>query len=166
MSTYVPPPPLPPQHKEQPPRPTKLKLAAPLDFAFIGRTYLTTLWFGTIATMLAWGVTQSPKATGSFAGGIILGTLLLKSQEVFVRRVLAPRAGVIEDGEALKKELIARVPIALLLPFKYLFIGLLMWIVVDLDWLHPIAFVVGFLTEQVVILSKVLGRYFAGRLKA
>ncbi len=166
MSTYVPPPPLPPQQKEQAPRPPKLKLAAPLDFAFIGRTYVTTLWFGTIATMLAWGMTQSLKATGSFAGGIILGALLLKSQEIFVRRVLAPRAGVIEDGVALRRELISRVPIALLLPFKYLVIGLLFWLVIDMDWLHPIAFVVGFLTEQVVILSKVLGRYFAGRLKA
>lgn len=167
MSTYVPPPPLPPEPaKTAPPAGPKLKLAAPLDMAFIGRLYVTTVWFGLISCMLVWGLTESVKATGSFLGGIVLGALLLKSQELFVRRVMAPRAGVIEDGAALKKDLVARIPIAVLLPFKYLAVGLIFWFAIDRDWLHPLAFVAGFLTEQVVIISKVIGRYLADRLKS
>ena len=166
MSTIVPPPPLPPEPKKTaPPTGPRLKLAAPLDMAFIGRTYVTTVWFGLICSILVWGLTQSAKATGSFMGGIALGALLLKSQEIFVRRVMAPRAGIAHDGEALKKDLIARIPIALILPFKYLAVGLIFWLAIDRDWLHPLAFVAGFVTEQIVIISKVIGRYLAGRLK-
>lgn len=162
MSTFVPPPPLPQQQAEVvAAKPAKKEpLAAPLDAAFLGRTYVTTLWLGFIWTLLAWSITQSPKATGSFAGGLFLGALLLKSQEIFVRRVLSPRS------KADSPDILARIPIALLLPVKYIVIGLAFGILIECGWLHPIALAAGFLTQQVVIISKVIGRFAANRLRA
>lgn len=160
MSISVPPPPLPPRQPKPAQPIRKTPLAAPLDAAFLARTYITTLWFGAIWTMLAWGITQSPKATGSFAGGLFLGALLLKSQEIFVRRVLAPR------GKTEGADLFARIPIAVLLPLKYIIVALAFGFLLERGWLHPIALAFGFLTQQVVIISKVIGRFAANRLRA
>jgi hypothetical protein len=158
--TRVPPPPeaAPRSSEVSRPRPQK-RLSAPLDSAFLGRIYLTTLWLGAIGTLCAWGWTQSLRLSGSFAGGLLVGALLLKSQELFVRRVLTPRSGV---GRA---DVRARVPLAVLLPLKYLAIGLVLGFVIDRDWLHPIAFAVGFVSQQLVVFSKVIGRFLAGSLR-
>lgn len=174
MSTTVPPPPeLPPLPKSARAAPTKMALAPKMDAAFLGRTYVTTLWLGAIWTVCAWGITQSNLATGSFAGGLLLGALLLKSQEIFVRRVLAPRAGVsgaeISGGDidenAGKRDLMARIPIALLLPVKYIAIGLLFGLMIDRGWLEPILFAASFFAVQIVIFSKVIGRFVANSLR-
>jgi len=161
MSTPIPAPPeLPPLSKPAAAK-QRIKLAPKMDVEFLGRTYVTMLWLGAVWTACAWAVTQSGRATASFAGGLLLGALLLKSQEIFVRKVVAPRA----NGVAGKRDLIARVPIALLLPVKYLAVGLALGVLIERDWLHPIAFAVGFLSVQIVIVSKVVGRFAANALR-
>ncbi len=132
---------------------------APLDAAFLGRTYVTTLWFGALMTLCVYGVTQSFVATLSFAGGTALGALLLKSQEIFVRRVIRPK-------DAPPYQLWdARIPLAVLLPVKYILIGAAFGYLINHGLLHPPAFALGFMTEQVVIFSKVLGRMAAQRIR-
>ncbi len=163
MMTRIPPPPEPaprpsPAEKALRSKP-KRRLIAPLDSDFLGRTYVTTLWLGVVFTLCAWAWTQSWRVAGSFAGGLLVGALLLKSQELFVRRVIAPRA----DGSA---DLISRVPLAVLLPLKYLAIGLVFGFVINRGWLEPIAFAAGFTAQQVVIFSKVIGRFLANSLGA
>ncbi len=161
MSTRIPDP---PQPKERAPivaeAKSKSRLAAPLDAQFLGRTYVTTLWMGLVFSICAWGITRSYIATGSFVWGALLGALLLKSQEIFVRRVIAPRSGIVEGSWD------ARIPIAVLLPLKYILIGLTFSFLINRNWLNPIAFTVGFLMEQVVIFSKVIGRSAANNLKS
>jgi hypothetical protein len=162
MTTRVPPPPQPtprPSHSQETLRPQpKRRLAAPLDSEFLGRTYVTTLWLGAICTLCAWGWTQSLKLSGSFAGGLLVGALLLKSQELFVRRILVPRSN------ASIMNFVARLPLAVLLPLKYLAIGLALGFVIDRGWLQPAAFAVGFIAQQVVVFSKVIGRFIANSL--
>jgi len=160
MSTHVPAPPQPRKRASVPVEAKpKTRLAAPLDAEFLGRTYITTLWMGTVFSICAWGITRSYIATGSFLWGALLGALLLKSQEIFVRRVIAPRSGIVAGSWD------ARIPIAVLLPLKYILIGLTFSFLISRNWLHPIAFTIGFLMEQVVIVSKVIGRSTANHLR-
>lgn len=160
MSTRVPPPPQPRERAAVPVAPkSRLKLAAPLDAGFLGRTYITTLWMGTVFSICAWGMTQSLVATGSFIGGALLGALLLKSQELFVRSVIAPRSGVVE------KTWISKVPLLVLLPLKYILVALTFSFFISRGWFQPVAFIAGFLMEQVVIVSKVIGRAAANQLR-
>ena len=98
-------------------------------------------------------------ATLSFAGGAVLGALLLKSQEIFVRRVIRPKDASTAHG------LDTRIPIALLLPVKYIIIGVAFALLLDRDLLQPVAFAIGFMTLQIVIVSKVLGRLLAHRIR-
>lgn len=160
MSIRVPDPPQPKKRESVPVEAkSKMRLAAPLDAEFLGRTYITTLWMGTVFSICAWGITRSTIATGSFLWGALLGALLLKSQEIFVRRVIAPRSGIVVGSWD------ARIPIAVLLPLKYILIGLTFSFLISRGWLHPIAFTIGFLMEQVVIVSKVIGRSTANHMR-
>lgn len=179
MSTRVPPPPVPKARpivkKEEPQVKKRLHppLQTPLDPAFIHRVYITTFYLGLIWTACAWGITRSIPATGSFVGGLLMGVLLLKSQELLVSLVVAPRsktdASSKEENDSSKgnqrREWLSRIPIALMLSLKYIVIGLAFNFVIARDWLRPEALVIGFLTVQVVILSKVVGRMMHNRLK-
>lgn len=176
MRSRVPPPPVPQpppvaEEKQSPSRKQKHPpLETPLDAAFIQRIYVTTFYLGLIWTACAWGLTRSAAATGSFVGGLLLGALLLKSQELFVRLLIAPRVDAVAEQEQTEKNgrwrgWLTRVPVALMLPLKYGLVGLAFSVVIARDWLHPGAMIIGFLTVQVVILSKVVGRVIDNRLK-
>ena len=137
----------------------RVKLSAPLDAGFLNRTHITSLWVGALAVMIAYGQTRSLKFTLSLIGGIALGALLLKSQEIFVRRVMSPVA-VKGAGK------FARFPLMILLGLKFGVVMALMGISMEAGWLQPIAFVVGFFTQQLVVVAKVAGRFLSLKTRA
>lgn len=132
----------------------RVKLSAPLDAGFLNRTHITSLWVGALAVMIAYGQTRSLQVTLSLIGGIALGALLLKSQEIFVRQVLS-------SGAARKAGKFARFPLMILLGLKFGVIMALMGISMEAGWLQPVAFVVGFFTQQLVVVAKVMGRFLS-----
>jgi len=134
------------------------KPLAPLDAAFLSRTYVTTIWFGTILTLCVYGVWQSFQIMYSFAGGIALAALLLKSQEIFVRRTIRPKNSEPYQGWD------TRIPVLLLLPLKYIVVGAAFSLLLGHQLLNPLACVAGFLTLQIVIFAKIAGRLMARKL--
>ena len=132
----------------------RVKLSAPLDAGFLNRTHITSLWVGALAIMIAYAQTRSLRFTFSLMGGIALGALLLKSQEIFVRQVLSPVA-----KHAAGK--FARFPLMLLLGLKFVIVMALMGISMEAGWLAPGAFVIGFFVQQLVVVAKVTGRFLS-----
>lgn len=139
--------------------PTASKPLAPLDAAFLGRTYGTMLWFGTLLTLCAYALTASLLMAFSFAGGALLAALLLKSQEVFVRRVLRPKDGPAYEGWD------ARIPLFVLLPGKYILIAATFGFLIARHLLHPIGFTAGFMAIQTAIIAKVMGYMMAQKIR-
>ena len=135
------------------------KPLAPLDAAFLGRVYGTMLWFGTLLTLCCYALTASWLIMGSFAGGALLAALLLKSQEVFVRRVIRPKDAPIYTGWD------ARVPLFVLLPGKYILIAVAFSFLITHHLLHPIGFTAGFIVIQTAIVAKVMGYMLAQRIR-
>lgn len=125
---------------------------APLDAAFLGRVARTTLWFSAVLTIVVGSATSSFLVGGSFAAGALLAVALLKSQEMFVNR-LARGKDKMSSGS-----LWMRLPLALLLPAKYLAIAIGIAFSLRLHVLVPNAFAAGFTVLQVVIFSKVFTR--------
>lgn len=132
---------------------------APLDAAFLGRVYDTMLWFGTLLTLCCYALTASWLIMGSFAGGALLAALLLKSQEVFVRRVIRPKDAPIYVGWD------ARLPLYVLLPGKYFLIAVAFNCLLSRHLLHPIGFAAGFIMIQTAIIAKVMGYMMAQRIR-
>ena len=135
------------------------KTATPLDAAFLRRVYRTTLWFGVLMAVCAFNVTRSPLITSSFVLGIGCGALMLKSQEFFVYRVL--RAGEAMDGIPAKP----RFPVWAVLAIKYTLLVGALEILFHLGLIHPAAFATGFMTEHVVIVSKVAGHFISQQIR-
>jgi hypothetical protein len=127
-------------------------LVEAFDAGFVGRITVSMIGVGALLMLGVLGATQSAAQATSFAGGVALGALLLKSQEVFIRRVLRPRA----EGE---KSLWARAPLAMVMPLKYIAIGAMLGVLLSYGGLQPIALTTGFITGQVVIVAKVIGRF-------
>ena len=154
-----------------PPAPVSLRVEKPkavrerfglieaFDDGFVGRVLTSMFTVGALGMLGALSATNSPLLATSFFGGIVLGALLLWSQELFVRKVLGPRA----SGE---KSSWARAPLGMILPLKYLFIGAVLWVVIEQGWLVPPALALGFIVGQIVIVSKVVGRFAALRMRS
>ena len=138
----------------------KFGLTQAFDAGFIGRTLVSMLGVGALGMLGILGASQSPQAASSFFGGILMGVVLLKSQELFVQKVLGPR------GTGENNLLVSRLPLAVVLPMKYLFIGALLWTCIEQGWLHPVALAAGFIAAQIVIVAKVVGRFAALKLRA
>ena len=134
------------------------KPLAPLDAAFLSRTYVTAVWFGTILTLSVYGYFGSFLITCSFAGGVALAALLLKSQEIFVRRTLRPKGSEPYQGWD------AKIPVLLLVALKYIVVGAAFAFLLNRQLMNPLALIAGFLTLQVVIFSKVASRLIAHKL--
>ncbi|MBV9868295.1 MAG: hypothetical protein JO316_23315 [Abitibacteriaceae bacterium] len=151
------------QTKSQRLRPQPLVMAskplAPLDAAFLSRTYGTMLWFGTLLALCAYTLTSSILITGSFAAGALLAALLLKSQELFVRRILRPKDSAPYQGWD------ARFPLAVLLPAKYILIGTAFALLISRHLLHPIGFTAGFMAVQTAIIAKIFGYMIVQRIR-
>jgi len=133
---------------------------APLDAAFLSRVLVTTLWFGALLALLVYGITRSFPATWSFAGGAGLSLVLLKSQEMFVRRVLRAKDAPVYNGWD------ARLPLAVLLPGKYLLIAAGIYVSLRFQIMVPAAFAAGFTLLQVVVTARVAGRVMSQRVRS
>ena len=155
MKATIPPPPV-ASFERKSTRTTRPKTIAPLDAGFMGRLYVSSLYSGALLMMLVYGSTRSLPITLSFVGGMALGVLLLKSQEIFVQRLLTKAA-------AQNSNVWTRLPLALLLGAKYVVVFALLGITSELGWLVPAAFALGFVTEQLIIAAKIVGRYLTQR---
>jgi hypothetical protein len=156
----IPPPPRASFEKPTPSTPgagRRPQLSAPLDDGFLKRVYVSTLWVGALAAMLAYGATNSVAWMGSLIGGMALGALLLKSQEVFVRKVLS--TGDAGSGKA-------RAAIALLLGLKFVGVMAVMGLAMESGWLLPGALALGFFMQQLIVIAKVMGRFFHKRMRS
>jgi hypothetical protein len=138
--------------------PKRSRVSAPLveafDAGFVGRIIISMLGVGALSMLGVLGATHSATQAGSFGGGVLMGALLLKSQDIFIRRVLGPRA----EGE---KSLLARAPLAVIMPLKYIAVGAAMGVLMTYGGLQPIALAAGFIVGQIVIVAKVVGRFLA-----
>ena len=147
------------QRRRSQPAAMASKPLAPLDAAFLGRVYGTMLWFGTLLTLCCYALTASWMIMGSFAGGALLAALLLKSQEIFVRRVIRPKDAPAYTGWD------ARLPLYILLPGKYILIAVAFSTLINRHLLHPIGFTAGFIVIQTAIVAKVMGYMLAQRIR-
>lgn len=137
--------------------PTRL---APLDAAFLCRIYRSMGWFGIVMSFLAYSAFRSVPIAVSFASGIGLGALLLKSQEIFVRRALRPKNAPAYEGWDKK------IPVWLMLPAKYLLVTALLGYAIRNGIVAPIVLSFGFIAAQVVIAAKVIGYILASRVRS
>lgn len=154
MKTLVPPAPVAARIEKPKAARERFGLVEAFDAGFVGRVLTSMFAVGALGMLGVLGATNSPLLATSFFGGIVLGALLLWSQELFVRKILGPRAA----GE---KSLWRRAPLGIVLPLKYLFIGAVLWIVIERGWLVPPALALGFIVGQIVIVGKVVGRFAA-----
>jgi hypothetical protein len=142
--------------KKKAPAPLKSILVQAFDAGFISRIVTSMLWSGALLMIVVLGVSKSAVVAGSFGSGVGLGALLLKSQEWFAHKVLAPR----REGENTKW---SRLPLAVVLPLKYLFVMAALGIAVEGGVLNPPALAAGFVVGQLVIVAKVVGRFVSLR---
>ena len=134
-------------------------LTEPFDSGFVGRITVSMLAVGALLMLGVLSATKSPLLASSVFAGILLGAGLLKSQELFVRKLLGPRARN-------EKSFASRLPLAIILPLKYIFIGAVLGILIDLGWLQPVALACGFIAGQIVIVAKVVGRFLALKMRS
>lgn len=135
------------------------KQLAPLDAAFLRRVHRTTLWFGALITLCVFVVTHSMLITASFGGGALLGGMLLVSQEMIVRRALRKPASP-------KAKWANVIPMWLLMPVKYLAVGVVLSVLFNHQMLHVGAFATGIMVVQFVIVAKVAGRLMARQMRS
>lgn len=132
-----------------------------MDAGFLRQAYFTLVWFGTLLALLIFAGTRSILVTWSFVAGMMLAALLLKSQEFFAARLLAARNKNLPQPTGL----VARIPLGILVPAKYLLVGALLWLLLRYQWMQPVPFMLGFLVLKVVIVSKVLGQLIHSRMR-
>jgi hypothetical protein len=126
----------------------------PLNADFLRRVTYSSWWVGAVFAIAVFAVTKSAFLAWSFAAGEALSILMLFSQQMFVQRLASTRAGATQsDG---KKQ--SRFPAWLLLPAKYLLLGVLIWALLRYELIQPFAFVMGVPLVQVVITAKAMGR--------
>lgn len=159
MKVQVPAPPLPAEKPK--PRPPRLEgtLIEAFDGGFVGRIIVSMCGLGALLMLGILNATHSSPQAGSFGCGIALGAVLLKSQEWFVNRVLGPK-------RASETSLWGRAPIAFILVFKYILVGAAMWVLTESGWMQPILLAAGFITGQIVIVAKVVGRFASLKMRA
>lgn len=126
---------------------TRFRIDA-LDLDFLVRVARTSLWLGALLTILAGLVTRSWFFGMSFAIGTALGVILLHSQTWFVQNLTKAKV----------QKTPSRVPVAVLLPAKYLLLLLFVGAIIHFNLVNAVAFVAGATVVQVVIVAKVLGR--------
>jgi Flp pilus assembly protein TadB len=140
--------------------PAASKQVAPLDAAFLRRCFGTTLWLGALLALCVASVFRSAAPGLSCAAGVLLGALLLKSQEWFVRRALRPRDATPVDGEPVAGRGRKLSP-WLLLPFKYALLAGVIAGLFSLPGFRPLFFVLGCGMVQTVVVARAMGRLLA-----
>jgi len=130
---------------------------APLDAAFLGRVYRVNAIFGAILTTALGIWSGSVGAALSCAVGVTIGLLLLKTQELFVRRVIRPLTWPAYEGPDKK------LPLWLIVPGKYALAAAAILLLRHTELLNYGAFAGGFAAVQMTLLSMALGRLMARR---
>lgn len=125
------------------------KVTSPFDAAFLRRVYRSMLIFGVPMTMLAGYGFPSVVGAGSFVGGMLLAALMLRAQEVSIRSMLRPAS---ETGG-----FDAKLLLLLLLPLKFIGVGVVLWIVNSMGYLKLAPFALGFFAAQLVLICQVAG---------
>lgn len=122
---------------------------SPLDAAFLSRIYRSMAWFGAIlVALLAIGLRNAP-VTVSFAGGIVLAALLLRTQEVAVRALMRPKEQL--GGFD------ARLILVFALPLKFVVMGAALFALNYFGLIRAGFLALGFFAGQLVIVAKVAG---------
>jgi len=125
---------------------------APLDAAFLSRVYRVNWQFGALLTLCAAMLAKSVDWPLSVAAGVLTGLLLLKTQELFVRRVIRPMTWPAYEGPDKK------FPLWLMVPGKYALVIAAIWLLRHVGWLNYAGFLVGCTAVQITLLSMALGR--------
>jgi hypothetical protein len=160
MKVLVPPAPVEVEAEKAKPKPrSSASLTEAFDAGFVGRIIASILGVGAFVMLAVLSATQSPQVAVSVFGGFALAAVLLKSQDLFVRRVLGPVSTT-------EKNLWMRAPLAVVLVFKYIAVGAILGIGLQFGWLQPVALGIGFIAGQGVIVAKVIGRFIALKLRA
>ncbi len=125
------------------------KTSSPLDAAFLGRIYRSMLWFGAVLVVLvALGLKSAP-ATTSYAAGLVLAALLLRTQELAVRALMRPKEQL--GGFD------ARLILVLLLPLKFVLMAAALFALNYFGLIQAAYLALGFFAGQLVIVAKVAG---------
>jgi hypothetical protein len=125
------------------------KTISPLDAAFLSRIYRSMAWFGVVLIVLtAFGLNSLP-ATSSFAAGIVLAALLLRTQELAVRALMRPKEQL--GGFD------ARLILVLLLPLKFVLMAAALFALNYFGLIQAAYLALGFFAGQLVIVAKVAG---------
>ena len=130
---------------------------APLDAEFLGRVYRFAPRFGTLLAICVAVISRSAALTLSFVAGFATGLLLLKTQEMLVRRVVRPKSWPAYDGPDKK------IPVWAIVPGKYALIIAAILLMHRTELLNFVAFAGGCLVMQFVVLSMAWGRLKANR---
>ena len=134
------------------------KSKSPLDAAFLGRIYRSILWFGTLMMVLSAPLFGYPAGVLSFAGGVGLAALLLRSQEILVRAALRPQEKIVT--------LDPRLAMVLALPIKVMIVAAGLGVLYRFELLSIGALAAGFFAGQAVILAKIAGWWLVRRAKS
>ena len=120
---------------------------SPLDAAFLQRVYRFVPRFGALLTLSVAVMARNVALPLSLAAGILTGLLLLKTQEMFVRRVLRPKSEGAYDGADEK------VPAWAIVPGKYALVIATLWLMRRTELLHYAGFAAGCTVTQLIVLS-------------
>jgi hypothetical protein len=123
--------------------------SSPLDAAFLSRIYRSMLWFGLVLTVLVGLGLKSAPATTSFAAGLVLAALLLRTQELAVRALMRPKEQL--GGFD------ARLILVLLLPLKFVLMAVALFALNYFGLIQAAYLALGFFAGQLVIVAKVAG---------
>ncbi len=128
---------------------TAPKASSLFDADFLRRVYRSMLLFGIVMTVLAAFAFPTAAGTGSFVGGMLLAAILLRAQEMSARSMLRPTS---ETGG-----LDAKLLMVLLLPLKFIAVGIVLWIANSAGVLKLAPFGLGFFAAQLILLCQVAG---------
>lgn len=134
-----------------------LRKSAPLDGEFLNRVYRFTPRFGIVLTLCLAILSKSVALPLSFAAGLLTGLLVLKTQEMFVRRVVRPKYLGPYDGTDKK------FPAWLIVPGKYAIVIATLWLMRRTELLHYAGFAAGCTVTQLIVLTMAMGRLSANR---
>ena len=131
-----------------------------LDVAFLKRVYGANLWFGVVLALTVGLIGQSFVAALSSLAGLLTGLLFLKTQELFVARLLRAKTGLpISDSWRF-------FPTWLLVPGKYVLLIAAILLLRKLGLMNYVTFVGGCLAVQLILLLMACERLLSRRAAA
>lgn len=128
-----------------------------LDGAFLKRVYRANLWFGALLS-ISLGLIGLPAGL-SCAAGVVTGLLFLKTQELFVARLLRSKTGLKISNS------VSWLPTWALVPGKYVLLIAAILLMQRAGLLNYVGFTVGCLAVQLIMLSMAMGRMLSRRTK-